>query len=73
MLDVEDALTATADKAFRLTRFYAEVYESEPADASEIPYISDSDYHRAAGLLDCDQHRVVDPQRSRKFDGADDG
>ena len=53
MLDVEDALTATAGKAFRLTRFYADVYEAEPADASEIPYISDSDYHRAAGLLDC--------------------
>jgi hypothetical protein len=53
MLDVEDALTATADKAFRLTRFYAEVYEVEPADASEIPFISDSDYHQAAGLLDC--------------------
>jgi hypothetical protein len=53
MLDVEDALTATAGKAFRLTRFYADVYEAEPADASEIPYLSDSDYHRAAGLLDC--------------------
>jgi len=53
MLDVEDALTATAGKAFRLTRFYAEVYGAEPADASEIPYISDSDYHRPAGLLDC--------------------
>src|SRR3954471_22002426 len=53
MLDVEDALTATAVKAFRVTRFYAEVYEAEPADASEIPYISGSDYHRAAGLLDC--------------------
>ena len=53
MLDVEGALTATAGKAFRSTRFYAETYESEPADASEIPYISDSDYHRAAGLLDC--------------------
>ena len=53
MLDVEDALTAAAGKAFRLTRFYAEMYEAEPADASEIPYISDSDYHRAAGLLDC--------------------
>ena len=38
-----DPLTATAGKAFRLTRFYAEVYEAEPADASEIPYISDSD------------------------------
>ncbi len=53
MLDVEDALTATAGKAFRLTRFYGDVYEAEPADTSEIPYISDSDYHRAAGLLDC--------------------
>jgi hypothetical protein len=53
MLDVEDALTAAAGRAFRLTRFYAEVYEVEPADASAIPYISDSDYHRAAGLLDC--------------------
>ena len=49
MPDVEDALTATAVKAFRLTRFYAEVYEAEPTDASEIPYISNSDYHRAAG------------------------
>ena len=53
MLDVEDALTAVAGKAFRLTRFYADVYEAEPADASEIPYISDADYHQAAGLLDC--------------------
>jgi hypothetical protein len=53
MLDVEGVLTATAGKAFRLTRFYAEAYESEPVDASEIPYISDSDYHRADGLLDC--------------------
>lgn len=53
MLDVEDALTATASRAFRLTRFYAEIYDAEPADASVIPYISSSDYHRAAGLLDC--------------------
>jgi hypothetical protein len=53
MLDVEDALIATAGKAFRLTRFYAGVYEAEPAGPSEVPYLSDSDYHRAAGLLDC--------------------
>jgi hypothetical protein len=53
MPDVEDRLTATAGNAFQLTRFYAELYEKEPADASEIPYISDSDYHRAASLLDC--------------------
>ena len=53
MLNVEDALTAIAGKAFRLTRFYAGLYEAEPANASEIPYISNSDYHRAAGLLDC--------------------
>jgi hypothetical protein len=53
MLDVEDALTAAAGKAYRLTRFYADVYEAEPADASGIPYISSSDYHRASGLLDC--------------------
>ena len=55
MLDVEDALTATAGKAFRLTRFYAELYGAElRLDASEIPYISSvSDYHRATGLLDC--------------------
>src|SRR5690242_20333222 len=46
-------LTAAAGKAFRLTGFYAGMYEAEPADASEIPYISSSDYHRAAGLLDC--------------------
>jgi hypothetical protein len=53
MLDREDALTATAGKAFQLTRFYAELYDAKPADPSEIPYISDSDYHRAGGLLDC--------------------
>jgi hypothetical protein len=53
MTDAEDVLTATAVRAFRLTRFYAEVYESEPSDASEVPYISTSDYQRAAGLLDC--------------------
>src|SRR3954453_2883522 len=53
MRDVEDALTATAGKAFRLTRFYADVYEPGPADSSEIPSLSDADYHRAAGLLDC--------------------
>lgn len=53
MTPVEDALTATAGKAFRGTRFYAEVYEAEPADASQVPYLSQSDYHRAAGLLDC--------------------
>jgi hypothetical protein len=53
MLDVEDALTAAAVKAFRLTRFYAETYDAEPTEASEIPYISDADYHHAAGLLDC--------------------
>ena len=50
MLDVEYALTATARKAFRTTRFYGELYEAEPADVSEIPYVSDSDYHRASGL-----------------------
>ena len=53
MLDVEGALTAAAGKAFRLTRFYKEAYGAEPAEASEIPYISASDYHRASGLLDC--------------------
>jgi hypothetical protein len=53
MPDVEDALTDAACKAFRLTRFYAEVCEAEPTRASEIPFISSSDYHRAAGLLDC--------------------
>jgi hypothetical protein len=53
MSEGEDALTAAAVKAFRLTRFYAGVYEAEPTKAPEIPYISDSDYHRAAGLLDC--------------------
>lgn len=53
MLDVPDPLTATAGKAFRLTRFYAELYEAEPAGACEVPYISEADYHRAAGLLDC--------------------
>src|SRR3954464_13026400 len=53
MLDVEDALTAAAGKAFRLTRFYGEVYEAEPTDASEIPYLSDADFHRASVLLDC--------------------
>ncbi len=53
MLDVEDALIAAAGKAFRLTRFYGEVYEAEPADVSEIPFVSVSDYHRATGLLDC--------------------
>lgn len=53
MLDVEDALTAAARKAFRLTRFYADLYETEPTDPSEIPFLSGSDYHRASGLLDC--------------------
>ena len=53
MHDADDALTATAGKAFRLTRFYAELYEAEPAAAAGIPYISKADYHRAAGLLDC--------------------
>jgi hypothetical protein len=53
MIHAEDALTATAGRAFRLTRFYADVYEAEPPDASQIPYISESDYHRAAGVLDC--------------------
>ena len=53
MLDFDDALTETASRAFRLTQFYAEVYDAEPADASAIPFISDSDYQRAAGLLDC--------------------
>lgn len=53
MPDVENALTVAAGRAFRLTRFYAEMYETEPANASEIPFLSDADYHRAAGLLDC--------------------
>lgn len=53
MVDNEAALIATAGKACRLTRFYADVYGAEPADGFSIPYISVSDYHRAAGLLDC--------------------
>lgn len=53
MPDVKDALTAAARRAFRLTRFYADMYEAEPAGAGEIPYISGADYHRAGGLLDC--------------------
>jgi hypothetical protein len=61
MLKFEDALTATAGKAFRLTRFYADVYGSEPAGAAEVPYLSDADFHRAAGLLDCvvDREAIV--------------
>lgn len=53
MFDVEAALVAAAARAFRLTRFYGELYEAEPADLSEIPYISAAEYHRATGLLDC--------------------
>jgi hypothetical protein len=53
MLDVEDALTAAARRAFQLSRFYADLYGAEPADASAVPYLSDSDFHRANGLLDC--------------------
>jgi hypothetical protein len=53
MPDIEDALVSTAVKAFRQTRFYAEVYGGEPADVAEVPYLSVSDYHRATGLLDC--------------------
>ena len=61
MLDVEDALTAAARRAFRLTRFYADLYGAEPADASAVPYLSDSDFHRADGLLDCvaDREAIV--------------
>jgi hypothetical protein len=53
MCDAEDALIAAAGKAFRLTRFYGDLYESEPSEVAAIPHISVSDYHRAAGLLDC--------------------
>ncbi len=53
MFNVEVALLAAARKAFRLTRFYGDVYKSEPAAVSEIRHISVSDYYRAAGLLDC--------------------
>lgn len=53
MLDVEIAMISTARRALRLTRFYSELYEAEPTDVSKIPYVSNSDYHRAAGLLDC--------------------
>lgn len=53
MPDRDDALTATAARAFRLTRFYADLYAAEPAGAADVPYVSDSDFHRATGLLDC--------------------
>jgi len=53
MVEVGDALVAAAVRAFRRTRFYSELYGTEPADESAIPYISASDYHRAAGVLDC--------------------
>src|SRR3954454_10576595 len=53
MFDAEGALIAAAGKAFRQTRFYGEVYEAETAGVFEIPFVSGSDYHRAAGLLDC--------------------
>jgi hypothetical protein len=53
MPGVDDALTATAARAFRLTRFHADVYGAEPASAAEVPYLSAADYYRAAGLLDC--------------------
>lgn len=61
MSDAEDALIAMARKAFRQTRFFGEVYESEPTSSSQIPYLSASDYHRAAGLLDCivDREAIV--------------
>jgi hypothetical protein len=50
-----------ARKAFRLTRFYAELYESEPAGPADVPFISAADYHRAGGLLDCvvDREAVI--------------
>lgn len=53
MHDADDALTVAAGKAFRLTRFYADLYDAEPSGAAEIPFIADSDFHRAAGMLDC--------------------
>ena len=60
-VDVENALTAVAGRAFRQTRFYADVYQAEPADASAVPYIVDSDYHRPTGLLDCvvDRNAII--------------
>ena len=53
MPNVDEALTAAAGRAFRLTRFYANLYRTEPTNASEVPYLSASDFHQADGLLDC--------------------
>ncbi len=50
-------LEVAARRAFRGTRFYADLYGREPADSREIPFLTASDYHRAAGLLDCVFHR----------------
>jgi hypothetical protein len=52
-LEIESGVTVAARRAFQLTRFYFDLYEKEPPGATEIPYVSESDYHRAAGLLDC--------------------
>ena len=57
MLDIEAALIASAVEAFRTTRFYGDLYDVEPTQASSIPFITASTYHKAAGLLDCVSNR----------------
>ena len=61
MIDVDGALLEAAVRAFRTTRFYAEFYENEPIAAWQVPFLSEADYHRAAGVLDCvvDREAVV--------------
>ena len=56
---VQKAFIEAAGKAFRTTRFFGLLYEREPACAAEIPFISESDYHRSAGLLDCVTDRTA--------------
>lgn len=52
-MEPERDLLTVAREACQQTRFYNELYEVEPRETSEIPFISVSDYHRAHGILDC--------------------
>jgi hypothetical protein len=54
-------LLDAACRAFHRTRFYHDLYEVEPVDDADIPYISSTAYHQAYGILDCivDREQIV--------------
>jgi hypothetical protein len=54
---MNDLLLETAQRAYETTRFYRRLYGALPTRTADVPFINDSSFFRAGGLIDC----ITDP------------